>query len=41
MKIMFSREIQTVCLRLVEEEGAGSGVVGWVGLLGQFCDMQA
>lgn len=29
--------ILTICLGLVEEEGAGPGVVWWVRLLGQFC----
>lgn len=37
---IFNRGILTVGLWLVEEEGAGSGVVWRVGLLGQFCKMQ-
>lgn len=32
-----NRGVPTICLGLVEEEGAGSGVIRRVRLLGQFC----
>lgn len=40
MMTSLTEKYLTICLRLVEEECAGSGVVRWVGLLSQFCNKQ-